>query len=155
MNRSMPDQEDMSRYLEIGRSCACGNLRRASRLITQVYDRFLQPSGLKITQFILLMALKMLGPITISKLAEKMLMDRTTCTRNLKGLQEKALINFERAEDRRKKKIVLTDQGNEILEKTIPLWEEAQGFILNEVGKQRMTHLIKDLSKMVSVIRKA
>ncbi|UCF84437.1 MAG: MarR family transcriptional regulator [Desulfobacteraceae bacterium] len=151
----MADQEDMSRYIEIARSCACGNLRRASRVITQAYDRFLQPSGLKVTQFIMLMALKMLGPITISKLAEKMLMDRTTCTRNLKGLQEKALISFEQAEDRRMKKVVLTDQGNEMLEKSIPLWEKAQGFILNEVGKQRMTHLLKDLSEMVSVIRKA
>jgi DNA-binding MarR family transcriptional regulator len=154
MDTSTATKEDMRRYLEIGRSCACGNLRRASRVTTQVYDRFLQPSGLKVTQFILLMAVKMLGPVTITKLAEKMLMDRTTCTRNLKGLQEKALINFEQAEDKRMKKVVLTDQGNEILEKTIPLWEKAQNFILNEVGEKRMTNLIKDLSKMVSLVRK-
>jgi DNA-binding MarR family transcriptional regulator len=111
--------KDMSRYLEIGRTCACGTLRRASRLTTQIYDKFLQPSGLKITQFIMLMSVKILGPITITKLAKKLLMDRTTCTRNLKSLQEKNLIIFEQSEDKRMKKIVLTDQGNEIIEQAI------------------------------------
>lgn len=155
MDKSTATKEDMSRYLAIGRSCACGNLRRASRVVTQVYDRFLQSSSLKVTQFILLMAVRMLGPITITRLAEKMFMDRTTCTRNLKGLQEKNFLHFEQPEDKRMKKIVLTHEGNEILEKTIPMWEKAQNFIANEVGKDRMTNLIKDLSKMVSLVRKA
>ncbi len=146
--------QDMSRYLEIGRTCACGSLRRASRLITQVYDNFLQPSGLKITQFIMLMSVKILGPITITKLAQKLLMDRTTCTRNLKSLQEKNLINFEQSEDRRMKKIVLTDQGNEILEQAIPLWEKAQNFLLDKVGENQMARLVKDLSRPVSIVRK-
>jgi len=140
--------------LEIGRTCACGSLRRASRLITQVYDNFLQPSGLKITQFIMLMSVKILGPITITRLAQKLLMDRTTCTRNLKNLQGKNLINFEQSEDRRMKKIVLTDQGNEILEQTIPLWEKAQNFLLDKVGENQMASLVKDLSRTVSIVRK-
>jgi DNA-binding MarR family transcriptional regulator len=142
--------QDMSKYLEIGRTCACGSLRRAS----QVYDNFLQPSGLKITQFIMLMSVKILGPITITKLAQKLLMDRTTCTRNLKNLQEKNLINFEQSEDRRMKKIVLTDQGNEILEQSIPLWEKAQNFLLDKVGENQMARLVKDLSRTVSIVRK-
>jgi DNA-binding MarR family transcriptional regulator len=146
--------KDMSRYLEIGRTCACGSLRRASRLTTQVYDNFLQPSGLKITQFIMLMSVKILGPITITRLAQKLLMDRTTCTRNLKGLQEKNLINFEQSEDRRMKKIVLTDQGNEILEQAIPFWEKAQNFLLDKVGENQMASLVKDLSRTVSIVRK-
>jgi len=146
--------KDMSRYLEIGRTCACGTLRRASRLTTQIYDKFLQPSGLKITQFIMLMSVKILGPITIPKLAKKLLMDRTTCTRNLKSLQEKNLIIFEQSEDKRMKKIVLTDQGNEIIEQAIPLWEKAQNFLLNKVGENQMASLVKDLSRMVSIVRK-
>ena len=145
--------KDMSRYLEIGRTCACGTLRRASRLTTQIYDKFLQPSGLKITQFIMLMSVKILGPITITKLAQKLFMDRTTCTRNLKSLQEKNLINFEQSEDRRMKKFVLTDQGNEIIEQAIPLWEKAQNFLLNKVGENQMASLVKDLSRMVSIAR--
>lgn len=145
--------KDMSRYLEIGRTCACGTLRRASRLTTQIYDKFLQPSGLKITQFIMLMSVKILGPITITKLANKLLMDRTTCTRNLKSLQEKNLIIFEQSEDKRMKKIVLTDQGNEIIEQAIPLWEKAQNFLLNKVGENQMASLVKDLSRMVSIVR--
>ena len=100
------------------------------------------------------MSVKILGPITITKLAQKLLMDRTTCTRNLKNLQGKNLINFEQSEDRRMKKIVLTDQGNEILEQTIPLWEKAQNFLLDKVGENQMASLVKDLSRTVSIVRK-
>ena len=101
----------------------------------------------------MLMSVKILGPITITKLAKKLLMDRTTCTRNLKSLQEKNLIIFEQSEDKRMKKIVLTDQGNEIIEQAIPLWEKAQNFLLNKVGENQMASLVKDLSRMASIVR--
>lgn len=35
-------------------SCACANLRKATRIVTNVYDRHLQPSGLKVTQYYML-----------------------------------------------------------------------------------------------------
>ena len=52
------------------------------------------------------------------------------------------------------KKIVLTDQGNEIIEQAIPLWEKAQNFLLDKVGENQMASLVKDLSRTVSIVRK-
>jgi DNA-binding MarR family transcriptional regulator len=52
------------------------------------------------------------------------------------------------------KKIVLTDQGNEIIEQAIPLWEKAQNFLLNKAGENQMANLVKDLSRMVSIVSK-
>jgi len=36
------------------KACVCGNLRKASRSITQFYDKLLAPSGITITQLALL-----------------------------------------------------------------------------------------------------
>ena len=46
--------EAKTRQVAVG--CSCGNLRRASRAVTQLYDGVLQASGLKATQFTLLVA---------------------------------------------------------------------------------------------------
>jgi DNA-binding MarR family transcriptional regulator len=140
----------MERYLDIGRSCACGNLRRAARVITQVYDRFLRPSGLKATQFGLLITIKTLGSVTVTKLAQKSAMDRTTCTRNLRVLEENAFISLEQTEDKRVKKVSLTDKGHEVLEAAIPLWENAQKHVIQKFGEDRITNILHELSEMIS-----
>ena len=41
---------------EIGRTCACFKVRKAARAITKLYEDVLRPSGLRATQFSLLMA---------------------------------------------------------------------------------------------------
>ena len=36
---------------EEGRACACGNLRKAARAVTKLFDEALRPAGLRATQF--------------------------------------------------------------------------------------------------------
>src|SRR5215468_6052077 len=67
--------------------CACFNLRKTTRAITQFYNAILQPSGLLATQFTLLAILARDHPTPISALADALGMDRTTLSRNLKPLQ--------------------------------------------------------------------
>jgi DNA-binding MarR family transcriptional regulator len=64
-------------------SCACLHLRQASRRVTQLFDDALRPVGLRATQFTLLTAVHRLGPVPIQQLAQRLVMDRTTLTRNL------------------------------------------------------------------------
>ena len=45
--------------------CNCFAVRSAARHVTQFYDKFLAPSGLRATQFAILARLKRLGPLTI------------------------------------------------------------------------------------------
>lgn len=40
-----------SKVDSILQACACANLRTVSRSITKLYNQLLQPSGLKITQY--------------------------------------------------------------------------------------------------------
>jgi DNA-binding MarR family transcriptional regulator len=144
----------MEKSKEIGRSCACFNLRKAARAITQLYDENLRPTGLTGAQFTLLMAARGVGPVPISKLAKGAVLDRTTLTRNLKVLEKKELIRIETGLDRRAREVSLTDLGHEALSKAIPLWAKAQARVKEGLGEEGMNRLLKYLSEIVSLARR-
>jgi DNA-binding MarR family transcriptional regulator len=100
--------------------CNCFAVRAAARRVTQFYDQFLAPTGLRTTQFSVLAKLKWLGPLTINTLARDMVMDRTTLGRNILPLERDGLIRIEgTASDRRAKELHLTKAG-EKLARTVP-----------------------------------
>ena len=80
--------------------CTCFNVRRAARAVTQFYDDIMAPSGIKATQFTMLGAVAMMGPASVTRLAEHLALDRTTLTRNLKGLADLGLIEISAGKDR-------------------------------------------------------
>src|SRR5918911_2099329 len=94
-------------------NCACFNTRKASRALTQLYDDVLRPSGLRITQFTLLMVLRGYGPMSINNLAEATVTDRTTLTRNLAILEEQGLVRSQSGSDARVRIVELTKAGDE------------------------------------------
>ncbi len=139
---------------EIGRTCACFKVRKAARAITNLYEEVLRPSGLRPTQFSLLMATRVMGPVTVLNLAQVTVMDRTTLTRNLQILEKRGLITIKPGEDRREREINLTAVGMEVLTKAIPLWEEAQERVREGLGEERLQNLLGDLSEVISLTRK-
>lgn len=76
-------------------NCTSATLRKATRVVTQVYDGALRPVGLRATQFNLLATLAISGDTPLTRLAEMLVMNRTTLTRNLKPLVGKGLICVE------------------------------------------------------------
>jgi DNA-binding MarR family transcriptional regulator len=140
MGRTLEDA-----YTEVSETCLCFNLRRASRLITHVYDAELKASGLRTTQFTALVAVAQGGPISMQVLAARLGMDRTTLTRNLKGLQEDGLVASLPGRDRRSRLVSLTDKGREALKDTLPHWRAAQERALAALGPERLAGLMPAL----------
>lgn len=140
---------------EMGRLCACYNLRRAARAVTRLYDDFLRPSGLRTTQCSVLIATKLRGPVSISKLAELTVTERTTLTRNLTILEKKGFVQIEEGSDRRERQVRITEKGEEAVATARPLWEAAQARIAEGLGEDRMGDLLKELSEIVSLTRGA
>src|SRR5204863_561304 len=96
--------------------CTCLAVRQAARHVTQFYDRFLAPSGLRTTQFSMLARLRRKGPMTINALAADMVMDRTTLGRNILPLERDGLLTIRPApSDRRSKQLHLTKLGEKRL----------------------------------------
>ena len=143
--------DDVGIGLERGQECACLNLRKASRAVTQLYDKALRASGLRATQLGLLMVARLQGPVTVKQVAEMTVTDRTTLTRNLKPLERQGLIRIEPGEDRRERMVTLTDRGQRALAHALPLWEKAQTRVFTLLGRKRLRRLLSDLSAMVAV----
>lgn len=138
----------------VANTCACFNLRKASRTVTQLYDEILQPSGLLATQFTLLVAIALAGSVTITRLAEELVMDRTTLTRNLKPLERQGLLEIAPGQDQRTRVVTLTASGHEALALAIPLWEQAQASVVEGLGQKRWSTLLSNLSDTVLLTHK-
>jgi len=133
--------------------CTCLNLRKAARAVTQYFDDVLRPSGLRATQFSLLVMAKRLGPISIKELAEKLIVDRTTLTRNLRILEEKRLVTVNPGKDGRTRLVFITAGGRGALKKAAPLWKKAQSHMVAGLGRRRFSSLLDVLADSVVLSR--
>jgi DNA-binding MarR family transcriptional regulator len=129
--------------------CTGFNLRKATRAVSQLYDEMLRPAGIRGTQYSLLVAARMNGPITVTQLAGNAVMDRTTLTRNLDVLAKQGLIDVSSGEDRRTRMVTITEDGQAVLLKAYPLWEQAQSRIREAMSADRLQTLMKSLSELV------
>ncbi|MGH7579282.1 MAG: MarR family winged helix-turn-helix transcriptional regulator [Gemmatimonadales bacterium] len=132
--------------------CACFNLRKAARAVTQLYDEALRPTGLRITQFSLLAVLRLTGRVSMTRLAEEAVMDRTTLSRNLEVLERDGLVWVELGADARVREVELTQAGVARLEEAFPRWQEAQRTIARSLGSRRMERMLGDLASTVSAV---
>lgn len=139
------DNVDEEKLAQCSR-CACFNLRKASRLITQLFDRAIMPYGLRGTQFSILAVLSAAGPETISRLSENLVMDRTTLTRNLRPMEKAGMIKLVRGGDPRTKRVFLTPKGKKAFAGAYPHWEKTQNRIIGKLGHGRFNALIRELS---------
>ncbi len=133
--------------------CASFNLRKASRLMAQAYDRYLQPSGLTSTQFTLLAVASSRGPISITELAGELGLDRTTLTRNLRLVERESLVEVTAGRDARTRDVRLTANGRKSLKKAIPLWQEAQTRVVAALGRAHWRELVKELRTISRIAR--
>lgn len=129
--------------------CVCNTLRMATRVVTQLYDDALRPSGLRVTQFSMLAAIARLGEANLRELEEALAIDQTTLTRSLGLLERDGLTERVGNPDRRVKAMRLTAKGRATLAAARPLWSLAQDEVLRELGakgwadaRRRLAHLL-------------
>lgn len=112
---------------EVARNCACFKVRQAARRITKSYDEALKPIGLKVTQFTVLAAVTIEeGSLSLTELADKLGMERSTLSRNLRPLERRSLIKLSPEGYRRTRTVEITEEGAQVFQDAIPLWRGAQ-----------------------------
>lgn len=131
-------------------NCTNFALRKASRAVTQMYDQALAPSGLKVTQLPILALTGRHGPIPIARLADELVMDRTTLSRNLKPLERQGWLTVTAGADQRERLVTLTEAGQAALDTALPLWRAAQKKIHDALGGDTWERLMEDLMKVVT-----
>ena len=142
------EKREMEKLAKLPSLCPAFNIRAASRIITQLFDEILKPSGLQVTQFTVLVGVFILDSPTISKLAKGLVMDRTTLTRGLKPLEKEGLIKIVSGEDKRTHFVIITPKGKSALDRTLPYWEKARAVVSKEFGQKHLDILLKDLEKV-------
>jgi DNA-binding MarR family transcriptional regulator len=143
----------LAQIKQVGTTCTCFHLRKASRVVTQIFDEVLQPSGVLVNQLTMLIAISLAGSISITRLAQELVMDRTTLTRNLKPLLRQGLIEVKPGEDQRRRVVSLTETGEVALVKALPLWEVAQTRVIEQLGSDKWSLLLSGLSETVALLR--
>lgn len=133
--------------------CACLNLRKAARAVTQCYDEAFRPLGLRSTQMPILSLAEEMGPMTVTELARAMVTDHTTVIRNIRLLEKRGFVRTETGSDRRERHIFLTVRGKRLLHQAAPLWKKAQEDLIRCVGERRFKRLLSDLSVVIAATR--
>lgn len=133
--------------------CSCNMVRKSARKVTQFYENSLREVGIKPTQFTILATLANTGPVQLTQLADRLLLERTGLTRNLTVLERNGWVRIQTGEeDSRQRIISLSKKGYEQLDHAIPYWRKAQKAIAHEMGQDTMTGLRKTLNKMTESI---
>lgn len=130
--------------------CLCAMIRKAGRIVTRQYDIHLKPSGLKVTQYSMLANISRNPAVSVSELADLLIMDQTTVSRNLQVLEKAGFINLEMEdEDHRIRRIRLTELGLEKMKEARPLWEKAQSDMEGVLGREGVDAMLGSFIKMM------
>jgi DNA-binding MarR family transcriptional regulator len=132
--------------------CNCLALRQAARRVSQFYESFLSPLGLKSSQYSILARLDRLGAMSINEIAESLVMDRTTTGRAIRPLQRDGLVRIGAAEDGRKRVVSLTAAGRRRVNEARDAWRQAQEQFERAFGSKSAQSLRATMSDVVKAI---
>ena len=129
--------------------CVSLHVRRAGRQLSQLYDHYLRPAGIRSTQYGMLRCVETLPEPFISDIGRALGMDQTTVTRNISTLEKAGLVETRpHPDDPRKKAVRLSAAGKARLVAALPLWEEAQRHILSRMGRADCDTLLRLLGEL-------
>ena len=126
--------------------------RKASRVISQIYDRELTEVGLKCSQFSIIRAVGEMRQTTNTELQELLVLEQTTLSRGLKPLIRDGYIKIEPGLDRREKLLSLTAQGKLLYRKADKKWQQAQDAVISKLGRETSEQMM-ELNKALVALR--
>lgn len=118
-------------------------LRKANRVLTNIYDQSLSKHGIKITQFSILSAVNYMGEATNRTLQDALILDQTTLSRGLKPLLRDNYLEIRTGEDRRQKHLRLTAEGKKLFKAAETSWSKTQQQLKDLLGSELTAQLFE------------
>lgn len=109
-------------------------------------NQHLDPYGLSIAQFDLLVQIGASQPITQQELAQKLLVSKGNITQLIKRMENRKLIT--RRQEWKTKYITLTTQGMELYQEVVPKQEQFQASQFQALNKDEQVQLLHLLTKL-------
>ena len=132
--------------------CLCATLRRASRTLSQRYDKAMRPLGITITHFTILQALSLTGEVLQGRLGDILAMDSTTLTRTLAIMNRHGWITARPGTDRRERWVSLSKSGEAEFNRVLPHWKTAQAQVHTQLGEKRWHNFTNLLNEVTSAV---
>ena len=139
----------MSDIIEKQLGCTCFKLRKLTRAMSRLYDQHMATVGLKTTQYSLLSNAAR-GALPVAELAERLGMERTRPTRNLKPLVEAPWIELRPGADSRQRIVTITDAGREKQQQAYIAWRAAQSAFETLMGRDAVRALHQQLESTLT-----
>ena len=134
---------------EVTKTCPALQARMAARRITAFMEAAMRGTGLSSPQFGLLAHIAASPEGTIGSLAERLGLDQSTLSRNLRGLERDGLVEIVVAEeDLRRRAVWLTEGGARRLEAAIPAWREAMAGLAGLIDLGRIAAVTADTAAL-------
>ncbi len=135
-------------------ACTGARLRRLTRRVTAFYEHHMRDSGLKLSQYSLLVQLSD-GPQSLTTLADRMEIDRTTLTRSLQPLLQQGWIEEFSGSDARQRLFARTANGTRARDEARKFWRQAQIELEEHLGREFVADLNTRLEQALSRLKPA
>ncbi|MEH6812130.1 MAG: MarR family transcriptional regulator [Motiliproteus sp.] len=133
--------------------CLAHSLRKADRVISQLYNEYLAPLDLRVTQFSVLRALNYMGSTTATQIQEVLVMEQATVSRALKPLIRDGFILVAEGSNKREKLLSLSGSGQALYNSALKPWREAQAEVRSKLGPQ-IDDTLTELSRQIVSIKR-
>src|SRR6266850_2128775 len=149
----MPEMKKNSSPLDLRGTgyCASFNFRRTARAVTRLYDMALEASGIRSTQFAILVGIAKNQPVSIGTLADVLVIDSTTLTRSLRLLKKERLITISERAAMRRRFLTITAKGERTLQRSLPPWRKAHERFVATIGSKYWGELRSELERLANV----
>src|ERR1700674_1951938 len=154
VNLEMPKMKKNSFALDLNGTgyCASFNFRRTARAVTGLYDMALRETGVRSTQFAILVGIAKNQPVSMGALAGVLVIDCTTLTRSLRLLEKEGLIAISNRAAMRQRFLTITAKGKRTLARSLPAWREAHARFVATVGSEHWIDLRNELEQLAHVV---
>jgi DNA-binding MarR family transcriptional regulator len=133
--------------------CVCTTVRKADRALFRLYEMALAPTGMTVTQFSILRQLQRQGATPLSRLADQLVMERTSLYRTIRPLEANGCVALDELPENRKIRVAaLTQTGEERLAEVTPYWQRAQTRMIDQLGADNWAALSESLLALPGLV---
>ena len=136
---------------QLNQACIADKLRLLNRVITQLYDETLRPTGMTTSQMNILVVVAKYGEASPHQVGDWLHMEKSTLSRNVRRLQKNGWVTIAQSNKGRTHSLKLTSKGSRTLQKGLPLWESAQKEAEAILGKMG----IQEIMRVAGTVRSA
>lgn len=117
----------------VAKQCLAGSVRRLNRVVCNLYDRALQPFGIKINQANVLVVLLVYGDASPGKIGTLLQMEKSTVSRTIDRMKKSGWLEVDGTGPGQTVRV--TDLGRQLMVDAHEQWQGAQKKALELLGE--------------------